>query len=249
MRALQQQQFPDTFVPIAVGVGVFLFIMLVALPAYLLRKRRGDGGSFISLRWGSGEPGPVPPQSSQSSGAYATTTVRPDPPVSTSTPQPWDDRREELLRHLDVAERGLGRFYVVLLCVLMAAATGAMVYLYLRAPNDGNRDFLLLYGGVAYAIAMAWMMAQMFSVMRRISPPPDFFSGMRSRINVTFQSSPQVQVIDDAALSRAQQRLDSGGTLDEACAAIDPRYLSMNGAMQQIFRKAVEASLEQRRNR
>jgi hypothetical protein len=104
-----------------------------------------------------------------------------------------------------------------------------------------------MYGGVAYALGMLWMTAQIFSMLRRISPPPDMLSGMRSRINVTFQSSPQVQFIDDQALTRAQQHLSGGGSLDDACALVEPRYRSMNGVMQQVFRKAIEAALEQRR--
>jgi hypothetical protein len=72
-------------------------------------------------------------------------------------------------------------------------------------------------------------------------------SGMRSKINVSFQTSPRVQFIDNQALDRAQQHLDSGGSLEEACALADPRYHSMNSIMQGLLKKAMEAALEQRR--
>jgi hypothetical protein len=226
---------------VIVGVAVFLLVLLVLLPPYVLSKRRGSAGPFVTFQMGSGQvapgpsgPGPAFPGQAQTSPAQ---------PVG----QPWDDRREELLLKLDTVERGLGRFYIVLLCLGMACATGLMVFLYVKSPDEGNRQVVVLYGGVAYALGMLWMTAQIFSMLRRISPPPDMLSGMRSRINVTFQSSPQVQFIDDQALTRAQQHLSGGGSLDDACALVEPRYRSMNGVMQQVFRKAIEAALEQRR--
>jgi hypothetical protein len=160
------------------------------------------------------------------------------------------DRRAQLLQNLNTAERGLSRFYAVLLCFIMAAVTGLAVFFYLKIPDDGNRDFLLMYGGVVYLVAMAWAASQLFSVMRRLSPPPNMPSGMGSNFSnftLSFQTSPQVQFIDNQALDRAQQHLDSGGSLEEACALMDPKYRSMNSMMQSVFRKAMEVALEQRR--
>jgi hypothetical protein len=129
----------------------------------------------------------------------------------------------------------------------MAGATGAIVFVYFKAPDEASRQSVVLFGGAVYAMGMLWAAAQLFSVLRRISPPPDMVSGIRPRINISYQSSPQVQFLDDAALGRAQQHLDRGGTVDDACALAEPRYRSMDTAMQKIFRTAVEAALEQRR--
>jgi hypothetical protein len=161
--------------------------------------------------------------------------------------RPGEDGRAQLLQNLDTVEQGLSRFYMVLLCFIMAAVTGVAVWFYLKIPDDGNRDFLLMYGGVVYLIAMAWAASQLFSVMRRLSPAPNRPSGLESNFNFSFQTSPQVQFIDNQALDRAQQHLDAGGNLEEACALMDPKYRSMNSMMQGVFKKAMEVALEQRR--
>jgi hypothetical protein len=162
--------------------------------------------------------------------------------------QPWDERKEQLLHNLDIVERGVGRFFVVLLSLLMAAATGVVVFIYLKLPDDGNRQSLLLYAGVAYLLGMVWMASQLFSVLRRISPPPDMLSRMRSRINVTFQSPvSSTHLVDNETLDRAERYINSGGSLEEACALIDPGYRSMNAGIQQTFRQAIQAALDQRK--
>jgi hypothetical protein len=61
----------------------------------------------------------------------------------------------------------------------------------------------------------------------------------RSAISMTIRSSPQAQFIDNQGLDRAQNCLDSGGSLDEACGWVDPKYRSMNKVMQKLFQKAV----------
>jgi hypothetical protein len=170
-------------------------------------------------------------------------------PRSPSDPEPQASEGG-LLHRLDSVERVVGRVYEFVLYLLVAGMTGLAAFLYVVLPDDGNRDFLLLYGGVVYGLGMLWATSQIFAVRRRRNRQPDpdnLISALRSKINVTIESSPQVSFIDDAALDRAQRQLDAGGTLDEACAAIDPRYRAMNRLMKGLFQKAVEAALQQRR--
>jgi|GEM_PF-5518539 len=213
--------------------AIFLVVFFVAMPVgLLLLKRRGSrGGSAAS------------PASST--------------PADFGKPDNWqppagqaisDDRRQQLLRNLDTVERGVSKFYVALVCLVMAAITGLAVFFYVKLPDDGNRDFLILYGGVLYAIGMLWGLTQVLRTMRRIGPPSGFPMRLATpRINVTLQTSPQVEFVGKEALDRAQQHLDAGGSLAEACALADPKYNSMNGMMQKIFQTAIQASIEERR--
>ena len=117
-------------------LAIFLAVFLVALPVgfLLLRRRAPNGASVVS----SADPN-------------AADFGKPDnwqPPTGTVT----EERRDQLLRNLDTVERGVSRFYIVLVCLVMAAITGLAVFLYIKLPNDGNRDFLILYGGGLYLI-------------------------------------------------------------------------------------------------
>jgi len=139
-----------------------------------------------------------------------------------------------------------------MLYLAVAGMTGLAAFFYFVLPDDGKRDFLLLYGSVAYGIGMLWASSQIVSVRRRLHREPDrdrIASLLRSKINVTVESSPQVHFVDDAALDRAQRHLDGGGSMDEACAALDPRYRAMNGIVRSVFKKAVETALEHRKPR
>src|SRR6202007_204522 len=98
--------------------AVVLLVLLVAMPVLGLWRGRGSGGG-ITFRWEAGDPRALGRPSPDEG-----LSLRPsDEPVIPGR-QTWPDRREELPHRLDVAERGVGRFYVGLLCLLMAAATG-----------------------------------------------------------------------------------------------------------------------------
>lgn len=213
--------------------AIFLAVFLVAMPVgFLLLKRRGSGGGSAASPASSSPADFGKPDNWQ-------------PPAGQAVS---DDRREQLLRNLDTVDRGVSKFYVVLVCLVMAAITGLAVFFYVKLPDDGNRDFVILYGGVLYAIGMLWGLAQLLRTMRRITPPPGFPLGVATpRINVTFQTSPQMEFIGKDALDRAQKHLDAGGSIDEACALADPKYNSMNGMMQKIFQTAIQASIDERR--
>ncbi len=166
------------------------------------------------------------------------------------------------LGRLALVERAVSRVYEILLYLVIFGMTGLAVFLYLVLPDDGNRDFLVLYGGVVYAIGLLWAVTQLVGVRRRLrrgagaGGPTGLLRGraagglaglLRDRIQIQIQSAPQVEFVDDAALDRAQRHLDAGGSLDDACAAADPRYREMHPMIQGVFRKAVEVSLEHRR--
>jgi hypothetical protein len=161
------------------------------------------------------------------------------------------EARTELVREIDAVDRVVTSVYEYLIYFAIAAMTGLAVFFYLVLPDDGNRDFLILYGGVLYLLGMLWASGQLWFVRRRRSGEParsisSALSGLRSKIDVTFESEPSVFSLDDAALERAAQHRAGGGTLDEACALVVPQYAGMNGIMKGILRKAVEAALEAR---
>lgn len=211
-----------------VGLVMFLLVMAVATAVYFVTKRRGGSGMGISFRLGPGK----------TSGLQVQPALEPSP------------ERDKLLRTLDTVEGYVARFYLLLTYILMAGATGMMAFLYLKYPDDGNRDFMLFYGGVVYIIGMLTLSMQVSKTRERLNPKAEegnLLSQLRSKINVTVESSPHVQFIDNAALDLAQRRLDAGGSLDEACAVMDARYKSMNSVMKRVFQKAMETALEQRK--
>jgi hypothetical protein len=230
---------------VIVFAGISLLVLVLAMPLYVLLRRRTPGGAQVSFQIGASRVLPGQPIATPIPGQPD--LGRPDNWEQQAGAQSGDDRRQQLLHNLDVVERGVSRFYVVLLCFIMAAITGIAVFFYIKIPNDGNRDFLILYGGVVCLIGILWAASQLFRTMRRLSPPPDMLSGLRSKINVTYQMSPQVQFVDNQALDRAQQHLNTGGTIEEACAVMDPRYRSMNGMMQKLLQAAVQAAVDERR--
>lgn len=223
-----------------VFAAIFLLVLLLVMPLYMLLRRGGSGGPGVSFQIGSS--GARPGESD---------IRRPDswelPPSQVDAAGRPEDRRGQLLHNLDVVERGVSRFYVVLLGFIMAAITGIAVFFFVKLPDDGNRDFLIMYGGVVYLIGMLWAASQLFLTMRRLSPPADMWSGLRSKINLSIQTAPQVQFINNEALDRARQHMDGGGRIEEACALMDPKYLSMNGMMQKLFQAAVQAAVNERR--
>lgn len=246
------QAMGSTLGALIVFAAIFLLVLLLALPLSVLLRRHGSGGSGIRFQLTTSRV--LPGQTNAAPTPGQVDIGRPDNwepsgagPNAQGAGQPWSDRREQLLHNLDAVERGVSRFYVVLLSFIMAAITGIAVFFFIKLPNDGNRDFLILYGGVVYLIGMLWAASQLFRTMRRLSPPPDIPSGMGSRINVNYQMSPQVQFIDNQALDRARQHMDKGGTIEEACAVMDPKYLAMNGMMQKLFQTAVQAAVDERR--
>lgn len=153
--------------------------------------------------------------------------------------------RKAFLMALDSVEKVMAMFYIALLCMVLAAATTAMAWVYFRYPNDGNRDFMLFYAGVIYLISVLGLISQISATWQRLRrrSEPGVLEQLRPRMQITVESSPDVRVIDAAALERARRHLDGGGTVDEACALVDPRYEQMSGWSRNMFRKAIEMSL------
>jgi hypothetical protein len=153
--------------------------------------------------------------------------------------------RKEFLRTLDSVERVVATIYMGLLAIVFVAATAAMAWICLEYPDDGNRDFMLFYGGAIYLVGVATLATQVIGTRRRLSgrAEPGLLDQLRSKIQFTVQSSPDVRFVDAAALERARRHMAAGGTLDEACALIDPRYRQMSGWKQSVFCKAVEMAL------
>jgi hypothetical protein len=217
-------------------------VMAIGLPfsaiAYLVVKmfaaRRGVSLN-VRLRSGCAEAGPQPP---------AAPTAAPARNLSS--------KQQALMNGLDATEQVVAHIYQGLLWLVILGGTALGAYLYQHLADEGSRQFFLFHGGIVYLIGMLWASAQLRSIHRRLHPrpdPDDVLEALRSKVNVQVESSPQVRFVDNEALDRAENHLKPGGTLDEACALMDPRYGAMSGTMQKLFRTAVEAAIEQRRNK
>lgn len=166
-----------------------------------------------------------------------------------ATPPAPVSGRDAFLKGLDGAERVVASIYLSLLCLVLAAATFAMAWIYFEYPDDGNRDFMLFYGGVIYLVGMLALTNQIVGTkhrLRRRPAGPTLIDQLGSKLRVSVQSAPSVGFIDVASLERARLHLAGGGTLDEACALVDPRYPQMSGWSKDAFRRAVAMALDAR---
>ncbi|MGH8509801.1 MAG: hypothetical protein ACREVH_13965 [Gammaproteobacteria bacterium] len=223
-----------------VWTALLVFIAVFLLILYLVIRSKGVG---FNIKFVSGDkPGVTPmeapaafsaPPASVLLGHYAT----PPDPLS---------ERKALLKTLDSAEQVVARIYIGLLYLVSAAATFAMAWIYFKYPDDGNRDFMLFYGGGIYLLGMLGLSTQISRTKRRLrgrSSEPTLVDELRSKVQINVQSVPDVGFIDAASLDRARRHVSCGGTLDEACALVDPRYQRMSGWSKDVFRRAVEMSL------
>jgi hypothetical protein len=218
---------------VAVFGALFLLVVLLSVPVWFVLKRRVS--ARVDLRFGEA-PGEglqfhdTPPAAGEG--------ARSDP--------------EEFVARLDAVDRVATSLYEVLMYVAIAGMTALAVFFYLVIPADGNRDFLLLYGGVVYLIGMLWGTSQLYAIRRRRAGEParsirSALSQLGAKIEFNVETAdPQLFRLDEAALERAAQHIAAGGTIDEACALVVPRYAGMNGLMKGILRKAVEAALAAR---
>jgi hypothetical protein len=230
-----------------VWTTLLVFIAVFLLILYLFTRSKGVGFSikYVSGNEPAVSPMPVsqasaaPAQDNEILGHYATPhMVSPDPTAG----------RDAFLKTLDSAEKVVTTFYIVLLYVVLAAATAAMAWVYYRYPDDGNRDFMVFYCGVIYLIGALGLTTQISRTKRRIGGRPSgptLVDQLRSKVQINVRTAPpDVGFIDAASLDRARQHVAGGGTLEEACALVDPRYQQMTGWSKDMFRRAVEMSLE-----
>jgi hypothetical protein len=217
--------------------GVLLVIVAVlAVPVYLVLRRRVS--AHVDLRWGE----------TKSDGLHFHDAV---PSAGQGDGSAGD--RSEFIQRLDAVDRVATSVYEMLMYVVIAGITGLAMFFYLVAPDDGNRDFLLLYGGVLYLIGMLWATSQLYRMRRRRAGEPakgirSALSQLGAKIDVQVKTGEsQVFKLDDAALESVQHHLDGGGSVDEACALVVPQYAAMNRVMKAVLRKAVEAALAARR--
>jgi len=220
---------------ILIFVAIFLSIL------YLFTKNKaGFNINFVS---GNGPeaaptlPSAAPLQDNELLGFSAAPAAPADPVAQRAT----------FLKTLDSFEKVIAIIYIGLLFVVLAAATAAMAWIYFRYPNDGFRDFMLLIGGIVYLIAVAGISMQIYVTRRRLEPRPigpTLVDQLGSQIQFHVQTTPEVGFVDAAALERAHRHVAAGGTVEEACALVDPRYQQMAGWKKDLFRKAVEMSLE-----
>lgn len=229
-----------------VWTTVLVFIVFFLLILYLFTRSKGVGFSmkyvsrdeFVAIPEVSQAPA-APVQDNEILGHYVTPhAAAPDPTAG----------RDAFLKTLDSAERVVATFYIVLLYVVLAAATAAMAWVYFRFPDDGSRDFMLFYAGVIYLIGALSLTTQISRTKQRLggrASGPTLVDQLRSKVQINVQTAPpDVGFIDAASLDRARQHVAGGGSLEEACALVDPRYQQMTGWPKDMFRRAVEMSLE-----
>ena len=66
LRTLRQQRIGDLLGPLIVWAALLLLILLLTVPLFLLRKRRGYGGPFVTFQVGSGQVDAAPSTAGQS---------------------------------------------------------------------------------------------------------------------------------------------------------------------------------------
>jgi hypothetical protein len=227
---------------------VLVFISVFLLTLYLLARSKGVGFNVTFVR---GDEASVMPRHAPSASSALPTPVRGSElpghylTLQATSPDAASERKA-FLKTLDSAEQIGSTSYIALLSIVLVAATAAMAWLYFRYPDDGNRDFMLFYGGVIYLIGALALTAQIRATMRRLEgrSEPSLFDQLRSKLQINVQSSPDVGFIDAASLERARRHVAGGGTLEEACALVDPRYQQMSGWSKDVFRRAVAMSLD-----
>ncbi len=154
-------------------------------------------------------------------------------------------------------DRGLSTFYEYFLSGVMVLATILIVYLYSSFQEDASRDFLQVYFGIGYLVAMFLLVGQVLAARNRRtrpdyqeprSPELDVVSGLRSILNAKALSWTEVHTpIDNQLLDRAQALIDAGITLQDTCTSIDSKYPTWDPARQELFRGAIQAALVLRR--
>jgi hypothetical protein len=167
-------------------------------------------------------------------------------------PIPGSPSRDESLDALNAMSGTVTSFYIRLLYLVMALATLAVLFLYFQYPDNGNRQFMLFYGGVVYLVGMLALVNQVARTRRRqhvSSHRPDLMNQFRSKVQVNVHTSPEIHFIDDAALDRAERHLDAGGSFDEACERMHPGYAVLDPHVKRLVQTALRASLDKRRPR
>lgn len=233
---------------LVVWTTLFVFVATFAFVLWLF-LRRGIG---LRIHFHRGEPSGARPFSRP--GGYGPSTARRASQASSQglprlySEQKPDDARKQFLARLDTAQGHLGRILVGLLYFAVVAATALMALLVFRYPDDGNRDFMLFYGGAVYLLAILTIVAKIAGVRRQLAvrPDPDLreqLEALRSKIDIRVESEPELAIVDEAALARARQHVAAGGSLDEACELVHPRYRELGGWARSAFRSAIEAAL------
>lgn len=235
-----------------VWTSLLVFIAVFLLILYLFTRNKGVG---FNLKFVGGDEDTTktqtveafstqsrPVQDSELLGHYV-----PPPDPNAPPPNPTAGR-DAFLKTLDGVERVLANILICLYYFVLVAATVAMAWIYFEYPDDGNRDFMLFYGGVIYLVGMLALTLQISKTHQRLrsnSGGPNLIEQLRSKVQVHVQSAPpEVGFIDAASIERARRHVAGGGTLDEACALVDARYQQMTGWSKDVFRKAVEMTLE-----
>ena len=151
----------ENFSPVVLSllIGLAVFAALVALGFLYLSRKPSSGTNSSSHRKPRRTPGRRLRASSEA------------PP-----------EREAFLRTLDSIQRYVGHLYIFLLYVAMAAATAMMALLYFKYPEDGHRQFMLLYGGVIYFIGMLGLTTGASKMRARLSPRAD--DGLTARVRI-----------------------------------------------------------------
>jgi hypothetical protein len=212
---------------IVVVAVIFLFTALAMLP---FRNRRRPGATF-TFNVG---PAPMPGQFVQST-QIISGNVSPE-------------MQQQILNGLGTSRPQPSSMRVAKLCFVLAAATAAVVYVYLTLPDDRTSRQLVFYLSIVYVGVVLSVLSQLIRGFRALpGAGTGQVPGLGRNVSMTIRSSSDVHTVDQQALARARQHLDQGGSMDEACSLLDPQYPTMSPILQQAFQKGAELALAQYR--
>jgi hypothetical protein len=225
---------------LVVWVTLLVFAATFLVVVYLLLRASGVD---IQVSFRNAAPGEQPPRR-EPQGA------RREQPLPSLATHGAAESRRSFLRGLDTAQQAVGKFLVGTLVVALVAATALVALVWLTYPDDGNRDFVLFYSGAVYLVGALGLIAKIAGLRRQLEPPTpgerSYFDELRSKVRVfEVETEPQMHHLGADALERARRHVAAGGSLEDACAAADPRYSQLPPWAQKAFRKAIEMALRE----
>jgi hypothetical protein len=233
---------------LVVWTTFFVFVATFALVLWFFLRKNVR----LQFRFHSGEPSGARPFATEA-GSGPGRAGRASHSSSQELPrlhpaQNRDERRRQFLESLDTAQGYLGKLLIGLLHFAWIAATVLMALLVFTYPEDGNRDFMLFYGGAVYLLAIVTIAARIAGLRRQLGVRPDpvlqeQLESLRSRIDIRVESEPEMVFVDEAALARAREHVASGGSIDEACELVHPGYRELSEWARGAFRNALGAAL------
>ena len=220
---------------VLIFVGVF-FPVLAAL-YLLLRRMSWPGRTNIDVKWNF-----KTPRDSASDGIAAKT------PGSFHGNSFGDSAARDLSEKTTLDLRSLLKKIYKTLTLLIAAFLLFGAIMAYRAATPGNG--LLLVSGILAVLAFITFLSA--GKLDRMDANGESYRSIadsflsKAQIS-TVVASPEVHVLDNEALARAQQMSHDGKSLDEICRAMNYEYENWSPAHQEAFQRVMQSALEHSR--